>query len=338
MKNMFYECDISRQGSAMAEQVGKMLVEDMTAPENEKRVENVQMLESMGFKEDNTMANSGDLYTTVLGKKIFYNAYDKFNQYFEAVLNLTPADLGMPEGAGAYKIPKIESSPAAKLADGEVVQYLNDGKASVTLETETFGIGTSITRRLIKRGAKGFIKMLVQAGSDSVLMSVATEIANDMVAGADSGNTVTGGISYDKIEDAKLKIKKAANSSSQLYGFRADVACYTAEGMNLLLKNTDFKNVMYRNTVPGSNTMNTEFVVWQGLKVLDFDLITVQKGGADVHAIIADSKKFVAFLKETGMDTYDGRLPGKAGDIEIIQAIDAGAVALNTKAGAVITA
>ena len=338
MIGMFKEHEISRHGSSIAEDVGKMLVEEMTAQDNESRAENMQMLESHGFKEDNTMANSGDLYTTVLGKKIFYNVYDKFSQYWAAVLNLTPKDLGMPEGAGAYKIPKITSSPAAKLADGEVVQYLNDGKDSVILETETFGIGTGITRRLIKRGATGFIKMLIQAGSDSVLMSVATEIANDMVAGADASNTVTGGISYDKIEDAKLNIKTSKNADGQLYGFKADVACYSAVGMNLLMKNTDYKNVMYRNNVPGAATAGADFNVWQGLKVLDFDLITVQKGGADVHCIVADSMKFVAFLKETGMDTYDGRLPGKPGDIEIIQAMDAGCVALNTLAGACITA
>jgi len=46
----------------------------------------------------------------------------------------------------------------------------------------------------------------------------------------------------------------------------------------------------------------------------------------------------MCFLKETEMETYDGRIPGTPGDMEIIHAMDAGFIALNVYGGAVITA
>lgn len=325
LKNEFIE-----SGNAISEAVGKMLVEEM-----EQNPEDAAMLES--FKEDNTMANSTDLYTTVLGKKIFYTAYNDFKSYQDAVMMLTPADLGMPEGAGAYKIPKIMGSTAAKIVDGAVVQYVNDLKDSVTLETDTYGIGTLITRRLVKRGAKGFIQKLLTAASDSVQRAVYTDVANGMVAGAAAANTLSVGISYDAIEDAKYNVKTALNSKGELLGLNPDSLALTADGMRIMLKSTDFKNVMYRNQVPGT-TMSNQYNVWQGLKILDFRLISVQKAGKDVHGIVFDSKNYFAYLQETGIETFDGRLPGTAGNMESIVAMDAGFVALVTEAASVITA
>jgi hypothetical protein len=327
---MKFKTEFIEMGNEISQAIGKMLVEEM-----EQNPEQAALLES--FKEDNTMGNSQDLYTTVLGKKIYYTAYNNFKVYQDAVISLTPADVGMPEGAGAYKIPKILGSTAAKLVDGQVVQYLNDLKDSVTLETDTYGIGTLITRRLVKRGAKGFIQKLLTAASDSVQRAVWTDVANGMVAAADSANTITGGVSYDNIEEAKYKVKMARNSKGELYGFNPNSLALSALGMKTLLQSTDFKNVMYRNQVPGT-VMNNEYTVWQGLRVMPFDLISVQKGGADVHAIVFDSEKYFLYLQETGIETFDGRLPGTAGNVESIVALDAGFVALAIEAASVITA
>jgi len=317
--------------NVISESVGKMLVEEM-----EQDVEQTEMLES--FKEDNDMANSADLYTTVMGNKIYYSAYNRFQPYFDASISLTPGELGLPAGAGAYKIPKVTGSPAVKIADGAIVNYLNDNKGSVTLETETYGQGTKITRRLIKRGAKGFIQKLMNAAGESTMRLVCKDIANGMVSAALTANTVTDSISYDTIEDAKYNIVTSANTDGELYGFYANVIALSSLGKKTLLKSTDFKNVMYRATVPGAESQKNTYTVWQGLKVMDFDLISETKGGAAVHAIVLDSEKFFVFFKETNLETYDGRLPGTAGDMESIVAIDVGMVGLHTAAGAVITA
>jgi len=322
---------ISHMGDNMAESVGKILVEEMK--------ENPALKEQYSFSEDNTMGNSGDLYTTVLAKAIYYKSYNDFQKYFDLVWTLTPADLGMPEGAGAYKLPKIMGSTAAKLSEGEVVDYINDNKDSVTLDTETYGIGTRITRRLIKRGAKGFIEKLMTAASEAVLRSITSDIINGMVTAAASANTITGGITYDHIEDAKLKIRQGESADGVLFGFEGSYIAFSSVGWNILAKSSDFKSLVQygQRNVPGDKAV-MDYQVFNGLKVVVTPLLSVTKGGAVTHAIVIDKDNFFAYLNETGMETYDGRIPGTAGDKEVIHASDAGMVARNTEAAAVITA
>lgn len=327
---MISKSKITRLGEKGALEFAKQFVESRGDQKND-------FLESVGFKEDNTMSNSDDMYTTVLAKSIWYKSYDRFKQYYDAVIEYKPEDFGGMEGSGVYKIPKIEGASAVKISSGEAIPYINNYKDSVVIETEAYGIGTRINRRIRKKAARGFIDKLMTAGSDAVQRYVASDIANGMVAGASSDNTVTGGISYDKIEDAKKNIKSQTSSSGELFGFYPDTLALSTEGMHTLTQDDSFKNVFYRQNVPGSKTLDA-YTLWQGLRVMEFDLITAQKDGSDVHAVVSDSNHFFAFLKEGNMETYDGRLPGTAGDEEIILSIDAGMVAMNAEAGAVITA
>ena len=295
------------------------------------------------FKEDNNMGNSSDLYTTVLAKFIWYKSYNDFKKYFDLIWNLTPADVGMPDGAGAYKIPKIKGAVAAKIADGEIVEYTNKNKDSVTLETETYAVGTKITRRLIKRGAKGFIQKLMQSASDSVLREVCKDIANGMVAGAASANTISSGVSMDAIADAELKIAQAADSATgELFGFKPNVIAFSSVGWNTVKKSSDFKTLTTYNQVSPINEIVTGFVKWNsGTSLMDvsvFELISETKASKAVHAIVYDKDNFFTYLQETGMETFDGRLPGTAGDMESIMALDAGMVTMNAEAASVITA
>lgn len=322
---------IQKMGSEMSEQAGKLLCEYLK--------ENTDMAESVDFTEDNTMSNSSSLYTTVLSKFIYTKEYDKFQKYFDVVFNLTPADLGMPEGAGAYQIPKINGAKASKLASGEKVEYVNKNKSHVTLETETYGIGTSISRRLLKRGAKGFVAKLMTTASNAVLRAVATETANSMVAGADSNNTVTGGITIDNIADARYNVESASDDNGIQFGFNVDYLILSSLGKNVLTKSSDYKTIFGfgQMNVPGGE-LKTQYTVYDGMKIVVLELISVQKGSADVHGLLVDSPNFLAFLKETEMEVFDGRIQGTAGDQEIIHAMDAGMVVMNAEAGAVITA
>lgn len=320
-------------GTEFAEEIGKQLYEDLKADSTLK--------ESYGqvFKEDNTMGNSTQLYTTVLAKAIYYKAYDRFQQYFDSVWQLTPADLGMPAGAGVYKIPKVEGTTAVKIADGQVVDYINDGKAEVLLTTETYGIGTRITRRLLLRGAKGFVDKLLTSASDGVMRAVCIDLVNGMAAGAATANTVTGGATYANIEKARKNIKLGKNSKGALFGFMPDQVLFSATGWYNLIISTDAKAyISYgQRNVPGEKVENM-YKIWMGLKVVEADLLETTKGEAAVEAIVVDHLNFMCYLQETALETFDGRLPGTAGDKEIIMAMDAGFVVLNAEAGAVITA
>jgi hypothetical protein len=323
-------------GSSMAENIGKELILDM----REQFKGNEQMLESVTFKEDNDMSNSGDWYTTKLASAIYYKSYDRFQQYFDMVWNLTPADVGSLDGAGVYKIPKVVGAVAAKVEGGEVVDYINDGKDSVTLETETYAIGTRINRRLQKRAGKGIIDRLLTAASTAVLQAVCTDLINGAIDSADSGNTVAGEITYDKVEEAVANLKNAKNANGVLFGLLPDFIGFTATGWQKYITSTDIKAMVGygQRNVPGKTLENDYTVIHSSLKVIDIALATATKGGKAVRALVCDSMNFMAFLKETELESYDGRLPGTPGDMEVIMAIDSGYVCLNTKGGSVITA
>lgn len=336
--NKIGEC--TNTGTQLAEKLGRMVIGEML---EDPKLSESAFLEDFreDFKEDNTMGNSGDLYTIKLAQVIWYKSYDNFQQYFDMVWNLTPADLGYADGAGSYKIPKILGATAAKIADGEVVQYLNNNKDSVTLETETFGIGTKITRRTIKRGAKGFIQKLMQAASDSTLRAVCRDLINGMINGASSTNTVAGSISYNKVLQMRKNIKAQSNNRGEKFGFVPDYMGLTEEGERVYYSDTDVKNAIamkQANPKSSIDELNDKYTVVQGLRLTDISLATATKNSLEVHAVVCHSDHFTAFLKETEMETFQGRLPGTAGDEEIIMAMDCGYVITNAEAGGCITA
>ena len=282
------------------------------------------------------MSNSSGWYTSVMAKFIFYKAWDKFADIIGLAVNYTPADLGMPEGAGTYKIPKVVGAHAVKLSSGQVVNYTNDGASSVTLETETFGIGTRVNHRLVKRAAKGVIQKLLQAGSESVLRAIATDVVNSIITGAASANTVAAGISYDAIELAKKNINAATNSKSELFGFNADKIAFSTVGWYTYSISTEFKAMTERNfRMKDDEALRTSYRVVNDLIAIKAPVISVQKGSKDVHAIVIDSLWGAGFLKES-MGTVDGRLPGTL-DQESIAYADAGIVITGDKAIAIIT-
>lgn len=325
--------ETSNLGTTAAAMAGKIVYESIK--------ENAELCESFGvdFKEDNTMGNSTSLYTTVLAKAIYYKSYDKFQKYFDIVVNLTPADLGMPEGAGAYKIPKILGTTAVKLSSGEAVEYTNKNKAELILETDTYGVGTRINRRLLKRGAKGFVNKLLTAASDGVLRAVSADLVNGMVAGAAAANTLALGISIDAIADSVKNVVDSKDANNILFGFVPDTVALTTLGKNVLTKSTDYKTIFGygQNNIPGGE-LKTQYTVYDGMKMVPIELVTTQKAAKDVHAMVFDSQHYMAHLKETEMDTFDGRIPGTPGDQEIIHAMDCGFVIINAEACSVITA
>lgn len=329
--NLIKAGNFERFGESMSNEVGSLLLEELR--------NDAELAESVDFKEDNTMANSTQLHTTVLANYIYSKQYDKFQKYRDVVVNLTPQMLGQMPGAGVYKIPKILGATAGKLAPGEKVEYVNKNKEEVLLETDTYGVGTSITRRLIKRGATGFIQKLMDSGSKSVWRAISAEIGNSLVAGADANNTIGNGISVDNIADAVKNVNSAKDSNGVHLGLNVDKLIMTTEGKNVLTKSADYKTIYQygQSNVPG-NKIETQYKTYDTMEIVELELITATKGGNVVHAIVMDSENFLAFLQETEMEVFDGRIQGTAGDQEVIHAIDCGMAVLSIEAAAVITA
>lgn len=333
-------------GAPLSAGAGKLLMESF----NDKQLEafglDTNMRESIlsenvsemkTFTEDNNMTNSTGWYTTVMGKFIYYKAWDKFQDIIGLAVNYTPADLGMPEGAGAYKIPKVIGATAAKLASGEVVPYNNNGSGSATLETETFGIGTRVNHRLIRRAARGVIQKLLQAGSESVLRAVATDVVNSIIVGAATANTQAVGISYDAIEAAKKSVEASTNSKGELFGFFCDKVAFSTVGWYTYSVSDDFKAMTTRNQRMGNDeALKVSFKIINDLIAVRAPVITATKNSKVVHAIVLDSKWAAGYLKEE-MGTVDGRLPGTL-DQESIAYMDAGIVITASEAISVVTA
>jgi len=344
------ECNITGLGnsasSPLSVEAGKLLLESLNENQLEAFGLNSTMRESIlsenaeeirSFSEDNTMSNSSDWYTTVLGKFVYYKAWNNFEHIINMAVVYTPADLGMPEGAGAYKIPKVEGATAVKLSSGQLVNYSNDGKGSSTLETETFGIGTRINHRLIKRAAKGAIQKLLVAASESVSRAVATDVINSIIVGAASANTQAVGITYEAIEKAKAAIRAATNTKGELFGFEPDKIAFSTVGWRIYATSTDFKTMATRDQrMTLDEALKTKYRVIQDLLAFQAPIISVTKSSKVVHAVVVDSRWAAGFLKEE-VGTVDGRIPGTL-DMESIAYMDAGIVITASEAISVITA
>lgn len=296
---------------------------------------NAKLKES--FAEDWNMSNGSYFTTTKIAQKIWSKQYDEFSKYYDATVMYTPADLGMPEGAGAYKVPKIENTVAGRLAPGEDITYANAGANEITVETETYGVGLRINRRALKRYATGVISRLLTSASNGVHTAIATFLSNGFVTGANSGNTVTGGISVDKIADAKLKIQNAVDSNSIKFGFKPDTLILTATGKNVLIKSSDYKLITQRWGNSQGDYKESP-LVYDGMKVVEWELVTALKGAAVVHGLVLAKEYYLIMVFETGMDMFEGRIPGTPGDQEFIFAIDAGFAVASDVACSVITA
>ena len=317
------------QQKEMANSLGKILVEMVTAEPSLK--------EQYNFKEDNTLANDPGLFTTKLGEFIWFKSYDKFERYFDIVWNTVPADFGGIEGAGVYKVPKILGAKAAKLASGDVVDWTNDSSDSVVLTTDIYAVGTRFNRQFLNKAAKGAIDRFLTEASNAVLREICSDIVNGMSAVAST--VVTGGISWDNINYCVQQIKDKQTAEGVLFGFEPDFMAISNVGMRILKSTDEYKRLVeFKNMNAPRDTVEAKYLVWDGLKIVEANLLSTTRGGKAVHAIIGERDKFFCFLKETEVDTYDTILPGTAGDHGIVTAIDAGMVAMAIEAAGVITA
>jgi hypothetical protein len=290
------------------------------------------------FKEDNTMANSTGFTATKLAKFIWSKSYDKFQKYYDMSIMYTPAMLGMPEGAGAYQIPKIEGGDAATIEDGGIVPMTDPAKDSVTLTTSEYAIGTNITRRTKLRAAGLFDRILEQM-SKGVHRKICSDIANGMVTSAPAATVIASNISYATISQAKKVIRQAVSSTTgALLGLEPNSLILSSDGMYYLENSSIYIQAVTQGqrNVPGKEFDN-KYPIFADLDVVTFDLISSTKNAKVVHALVIDRDNFFGVLLETNLETFQGRLPGKTSE-EIIMAMDAGFVALASQAAVCITA
>ena len=269
------------------------------------------------------MTNNGENLGFDMAKAIWDKSYDSFAKYFDLVWDPKLTYPEIPNGAGVYKLDKEYGAKAVEMSRGKVVRCLKEDTDSVNLETEEYEIGTGIKSDLL-RDAKGFVEKDLTEASNVVLTEVCRDIVNGLVNGAFPKNTQAVGVSHGAIEDAKMILRDLKTANGIKFGEPTHIV-FSTKGWHRMEKSVDFEVAKY-------------LIGREGIKVVETDLISAQKNSKEVHAIVLDRDKFAAFLRETDMDTYYGRLPaGTAGDKEIIQTMDAGMVITNSEAGVVIT-
>jgi len=301
------EINCQIMGNGMTEAAGKMLAEAL-GKKGEKR-----LLESYGitFKEDMTTTTNAGSYTTMLSTIIYDAAVKKIEDILELVV--VNEDLIGKAGFGAMKIPKLMPTTAVVVAEGAVVGYFDDGFDSVTVTPRKVAVGTSITWEILKRGLSGFTKYILENAATAVTRKLASDICLGLAAGA--GQTQTGGVTFNNVINAEAKVNGATASNGTPYAFLADALVINVTQFSTLQQTSDWKNTMYyANIKPGNEPIvNMPSRMFGNLKIIPTPFLT----GATL-AMIMDTQKAAMLVKESNLETFEGKLPGRPYDIEIV--------------------
>lgn len=316
---------------ALTESCGKILAEYFKNKGHEGLLK-----EQFGntLKEDVTTTTGSGAYTTLLSKTLYTAAISNIKD----VLGLVNVNEDMMNGSGfgAYKIPLQEPTTAVEIAEGAIVNYFDEGATSVTVTPKKYIAGTAITWEIQKRGMTDFVKYVLQNAADGVARKLASEIVNGLATGASSANTKTGGISYTTITNAQEAVESATTSNNVPYGFLADKLVISSSYWANFLQDSDIKNMLYRVTaqpgMPVNLTVGPGNMMFGDMEVVRTQFLT----GA--QALVLDSRKAAMLVKESDLETFEGAIPGRPYDREVVALMSFVLAVLYPKAIAKITA
>lgn len=298
--------EVNAQVSDLTVSVAKVLAESFRA-----KGEEVSLKENFGitFKEDMNTTNSAGAYTTMLSKTLYSAAVENIKDIIGLVEVNT--DMMNGKGFGAYKIPIDFPTVAYEVAEGQIINYFNEGVDSMVVTPRKVIVGTKITWELQKRGMDSMIMRALQKASRAVERKLASDIVNGLSVGA--GLTQTGGTTYDNIINARAKVNGATYANGVAYGFMADKLAINVDEFAILQKTADWKSHVYRAIVkPGAeDAVNRETLMFNDLQIVETVFLT------DSKYIVLDSKEAGILVKESDLETFEGRLPGSP-DTEII--------------------
>ena len=136
----------------------------------------------------------------------------------------------------------------------------------------------------------------------AISRKLATDIVDGLAAGADSSNTVTGGISYDAYIDGETNVNDASYTNGVKYGFMCDKLVIAAGQYGPLQKDTDWKNHVYRAAgKTGELVINMQPLMIGNLQIV----VTPFLSGA--QALVLDSLQAGTLVKEADLETLTPR-------------------------------
>ncbi len=299
--------NFSKYGTQLTEEAGKMLSEAFKAKGQEKVLK-----EKFGitFKEDITTTTGAGAYTTMLSTTLYSAAVENIKDILELVF--INEDLKNKGGFGAYQIPRLQPTIAYEVAEGAVVNYFDEGVDAITVTPRPVVAGTAITWQIMKRGMTDFVKFVLQNAADAITRKLASDIINGLAVGA--GHTQTGGTTYDNIIDARAKVESATYGNGVPYGFLATHLVLNTNEAAILQKTTEWKqHVYYANVRPGEEVViGRPALMFGNMKIVMTPFLTEAK------YLVLDSKKAAMLIKESDLETFEGAIPGRPYDREVV--------------------
>lgn len=297
-------------GKTMSEQAGKLLAEALI-----EKGHGHLLKEQFGisFKEEVNTSTADGAYTTMLSTTLYTAAINEIQNVMDLV-NIND-DLKNKGGFGAYKIPIQQPTVAYEVAEGAICNWFDEGVESITVTPKKYVAGTSITWEILKRGMTDFAKYVLQNAADAVKRKLATEIVNGLAAGA--GNTTASAISYTTITTGEQTVNSATDTLNSVpYGFTANKLVIAASKWATFLADTDVKNVLYRvGARPGDKVEIT--VGWDRLMFGNMEVV-LTPFLTSASALVLDSKKAAMLVRESDLETFEGQIPGRPYDREIV--------------------
>lgn len=306
-KAQYRSPSFQKHGTGLTEETGKILSEAFHA-KGQDRV----LMEKFGitFKEDITTSNAAGAYTTMLSSTLYSAAIENIKDILELVF--INEDLMNKGGFGAYQIPLLQPTIAYEIAEGQVVNYFDEGVTEITVTPRPVVAGTAITWQIMKRGMTDFVKFVLQNAADAITRKLASDILNGLAVGA--GLTQTGGTTYDNIIDAQTKVEAAVYGNGVPYGFLTSHLVLNTTYAGTLKKTTEWKShVYFANVRPGDEfVINRPSLVFDTMKLVETPFLT----GAQY--LVLDCKKAAMLIKESDLETFEGAIPGRPYDREVV--------------------
>jgi len=292
----------------LVQDAGKLLAESFG-----RQGESAMLKESFGItlsEAGQTLATNTGAYVDLLAGTLYTAAIEKIDK----VLGLVTIneDLKNKGGFGAIQIPKLTPTIAYAVSEGQVVNYFDEGIGSITVTCAKIVSGTSITWEVLNRGMNDFAKYVLKNAADAITRKLAGDILSGLVAGS-SHSAVTGGIDFAAVLDAEEDVNTATYSNGVAYGFISDALVISSSYWAAFRKDTDVKNaIYYASAIPGQPVNVAQMPLMFGnLEIIVTPFLT------SAQALVLERGRNI-LVKESDLETYEGQIPGRPFDREIV--------------------
>jgi len=291
-------------GTNLTEALGESLAEAFGA-----KGKSDVLRESFGitYKENQTTANNRGAYTNLLSKTLYSAALEKSQRILDLV-DINEDLMRAGGGFGAYQLPRLTPTIAFEVAEGQKVNYFNEGIDPVVVTPRKVVSGTSLTWEIKRRGMNDFVKFVMKNAAQSIERKLCSDIVNGLAAGTGLATTV-GGLSYDTVIDAETLVNNSQHSNGVKFGFIADALVIASGNWAAFKKDEAVKSSMYfASAVPGQPiNAATNPLMFGNLEIIITPYLTA------VQAIVLEKKRSV-LVKESDLETFEGRIPGSVDD------------------------